>query len=216
MKRISEYAAFEYEEVDKMLVSELVDYLDVNVKKVYEFFDISCNQNKPVIRIIPTKKEFDNCFKFAWDFEADNSSRGFYKNGVITYLSIHDYKNTTHAFEKDYYLGALDDYKKTLVHEFVHYVNELFNVINNCGPTIKFLREGIAIYLSGQKENKSIKLSNSLEDLLDVNKNYYDEYYLLTKYLITNYDKRFVFELFKSNRKAKEFLKEELYEKVKE
>lgn len=216
MKTISEYAIFEYEEVDKILIYELVDYLDSKAKIVYGFFNLDFNGSKPIIRIIPTKKEFDSYFESEWNFNAGTSSRGFYKNGVISYLSINDYKNTTHAFEKDSYLEALDDYKKTLVHEFIHYVNELFNVINNCGPTIKFLREGIAIYLSGQKENKSIKLSNSLEELLDANKNYYDEYYLLTKYLINNYDKEFVSELFKSNRKAREFLKEELYEKVKE
>lgn len=49
----------------------------------------------------------------------------------------------------------------------------------------------------------------------DMKKACYDGWYLVTKFLVENYDKYFVFELFKSNRQAREFLQSELYEKVK-
>ena len=93
-----------------------------------------------------------------------------------------------------------------------------FNIQNNCGPTAIYLREGIAIYLSKQKENIALDFNYSLEQILetDVNKRSYEAYYLVTKYLVENYDKDFVIELFKSNRQANEFLKNQLYNKTKE
>ena len=108
-------------------------------------------------------------------------------------------------------------YKKTLIHEYVHYVNELFTLKNQCSPTQKYLSEGIAVYLSEQKKNRNIKFDFTLEQILskDDAKFSYDGGYLTTKYLIENYDKEFVFQLFKSNRQAREFLVAELYEKTK-
>ena len=65
----------------------------------------------------------------------------------IYYLSINDYKNTSHTID-------FDMYKKTILHEYVHYVNRLFCIKNNCNFSTKYLSEGIATYLSKQNENK--------------------------------------------------------------
>ena len=78
--------------------------------------------------------------------------------------------------------------------------------------------EGIAIYLSKQKENKKINFDFILEDVLetDMRKTKYDAFYLVTKYLVENYDKEFVLDLFTSSNQSKKFLENELFNKVKE
>ena len=138
---------------------------------------------------------------------------------MVFYLSLNDYKNTAHKFDKKHYKEAFEHYKKTLVHEFVHFVNlECFNRIRKCGRPAKYLSEGIATYLSGQKDNKKIIFDYSIDDIMhfDYNKSCYDGWYLVTKYLVENYDKQFVLSLFESNREANDFLQNELYEKAKE
>lgn len=217
MEKESKYALFKYEEVDSSFIDELIEFFDSKVQDIYAFFEIKKINTKAIINIVPTKEEFDRLFKDEYGFNAPRYSRGICKkDGSINYLSIKDYDNTTHAFNEEDYDEAYKDFKKTLIHEYVHYVNQLFNKENDCGPTAIYLREGIAIYLSNQKENKVITSDFTLEDILtnNSNKKIYDAYYCLVKYLVENYDKEFVLDLFMSNRKAKEFLVEELFDKV--
>lgn len=217
MVKESKFAIFKYEEIDSDLINDLVEYLEKEAKEIFAFFEINEEDDRPIINIVSTKKEFDKYFKEEFGYEAPRYSRGFFKrDGSINYLSIKDYVNTTHAFKEEDYDNALVGFKKTFVHEYVHYVNSLFNQASNCGPTAIYLREGIAIYLSRQKENESIKFDFSLDDILSNNakKKIYNAYYLLVKYLVENHDKGFVLELFKSNRAAKEFLIKELFDDV--
>ena len=217
MVKESKFAIFNYKDIYGDLINDLVEYLEKEAKEIYDFFGIKESYNKPIINIVSTKKEFDEYFKEEYGYEAPKYSRGIFKrDGSINYLSIKDYSNTTHAFKEEDYDNAFVDFKKTLMHEYVHYVNSLFNQTSDCGPTAIYLREGIAVYLSRQKENESIKFDFSLDDILSNNtkKKIYNAYYLLVKYLVENYDKSFVLELFKSNRAAKEFLIKELFDGV--
>ena len=217
MIRESKYAIFNFELCDENLINELMKYLDSNAYKIFQFFDVEIPSKKVPINIIPTKREFDKTFKKDWGYDCEDWGVGYSKNLTITYLSLNDFKNTKHSLLNVKYYDAIDYYKKTLLHEFVHSVNELFKIKNNCGYTVKYLREGIATYLSGQKENISISFDYTIEQLLetDSSKSCYDGYYLITKYLLENYDKSLIMDLFKSNRKATEFLKTELYKKAK-
>lgn len=213
MEKVSKYAVFEFSKSDSDFIDDLSDYLDNNVKEIFNFFEITPN-NKVKISIISTKQEYDKIFEERYKFTSP-SSRGFYANGRIYFLSFHDYKNTPHSYIDSEKLEALEDFKKTLVHEYVHYINELFIKKHNCSYTAKYLVEGIAIYLSHQKDNKDIEFNFTLDMLLDKNCPY-SAYYLIAKYLIENYDKSFVLELFQSSRQANEFLKQELFKKAKD
>lgn len=225
MKKVSKYAKFKYQESDKNLINELAEYVDSHAERIFNFFEVNAPEEKITINIIPTKEEFDKIFiaDHEWthsipDFKVPNWSIGYFKNDQITYLSINDYKNTSHAFKKEEHITALTYYKKTIVHEFVHYVNEIFKTKHNCSYTEKFLSEGIATYLSGQKENKNIEFNFTVEQIMsyDMRKTCYGGWYLVTKFLVETYKKDFVFELFKSNRLAREFLQSELYDKAKQ
>lgn len=224
VKKESEYAIFNYQRSDNCLIEELSSYLDSQVERIIKFFNVKLPNEKLIINIIATKKEFDEIFKTQHnlnnDFLVPKWSIGEYlaNKNCINYLSINDYKNTTHAFTEDSLLTAVEHYKKTLVHEFVHYINQLFNIQNDNGWTSKYLREGIAVYLSGQKENQHIAFDFTLEELLetDVAKSCYNGYYLITKYLVENYDKDVILNLFTSSNQSRRFLEQELYNKAKQ
>lgn len=223
MTKESKHAIFKYEESDTSLINELAEFIDDNAERIFQFFGVK-TQVKPIIRIIPTKIEFDKQFirDHSWagpDYQCEKWLRGYAKNQTITYLSIHDYKNTTHAFKKANYHRALENYKKTLLHEFVHFVNILFITENNCPQyTAKYLSEGLASCLSGQREHKKMTFDCTLNEVLykerESKKNYYDNWDLVTRFLLENYDHDFIIELIKDHDKANKFLETELYDRV--
>ena len=222
MQQETKFAIFNFEASDRVLVEEIGKYLDKQAPSIYHFFELPFS-DKVTINIIPTRIEFEKRFihDHAWaddNFILPHWSIGYVANNQITYLSLADYKHTSHAYKKQDYPLALEYFKKTLVHEFVHFVNKLFEKHRNCSPTIKYLLEGIATYLSGQKDGEKIDFNFSLQQLLatDMKESCYAGWYLITKYLVENYEKSFVFSLFESNRKAKEFLVNELYNKAKQ
>ena len=217
MIKESKYAIFEYEESDAVLINELSDFINDNAERIFNFFGVN-TRIKPVIKIIPTKVEFDKQFikDHSWagpDYQCEKWLRGYAKNETITYLSIHDYKNTSHAFKN--YRKALEDYKRTLV----HFVNIIFIAENNCTQyTAKYLSEGLASCLSGQREHKVMTFNCTLDEVLykerESKKSYYDNWHLVAKYLLENYEHDFIIELIKDPIKANNFLIDELYDKV--
>jgi len=219
MQKISKTSIFNFEESDKDLIDELANYLDGHVQEIYDFFEVDKPKEKVEIDIIPTKAEFDRIFKIRnhWDenLQVPNYYRGCVAEGRILYLSINDYKNTIHAFEEKDFEIALDGYKKTLVHEYVHWVHGLFEEKHKCCRTEKYLVEGIAVYLSRQRDGQKIPFNLTCDQLLDRQGAFYNGYYLVTKYFVENYDKNYVLEVFQSNRQARELLNNELFDKAK-
>lgn len=224
--KVSEFkfVIIEYKENDISNIKELGDYIDTCAPDILRFFEIDTLPEKAHIVIIPTKKEFDEIFNQKHGHKEDSKVKnwiigfaGPYDSSIV-YLSINDYGNTSHKFDKKHAQEAYEEYKKTLVHEFIHFVNNyIFNKKHNCGKTVKYLSEGIATYLSKQNENKKIKFEFDIDEILwvDKSKSCYNGWYLVTKYLIENYEKNFIFSLFESSREAEEFLKSELFEKAK-
>ena len=219
MRYESENAVFIYQKQDEGIIFQLAQHLDKNVSKVWDFFEIEPPEEKVVITILPTKEEFDNYVKLEGKWKEDelvpNFFRGYAVNGKIFLLSIYGFKNTVHAFEAKNFEKVFEYYKKTLVHEYVHCVNEIFNRKNNCSYTEKFLIEGIAVFLSGQRDGDRIPFDFTYDEILDKTNYNYGAYYLLTKYFVENYDKAIVLDIFQSSRQAREFLKEELFHKAK-
>ena len=216
MRKESKFAIFEYEEQDKNMIEDLIEWLNKSALEVYDFFGVPFNNVKVEIKIFPNKQEFDQDYLISRNlpsqYNVPDYMIGCFNNNIIKIVSYNDYKNI--ARHKN---DSFEYYKKTIVHEYVHFVNGLYRKMKNCSYTEKYLSEGIACYLSHQKENKTVKFSCSLEDLLNYSSGIsYDNFYLLTKYLVESYDKNFVMDLFESNRQAREFLQSELYGKVKE
>ena len=202
MERMSNYFKFNYSETDKDLIVELEDYLNQKYEDIFNFFDSSLQKEQVEINIIPTKKEYDEIAKKIREVDSIPSwSIGISHDNKIEYVSLHDYKNTSHKFNEDKYLEKLDYYKKTIVHEYVHFVAGIYLKNNNCDYPIKYLNEGIATYLSGQKDDIEIPFNFKIEDILE-SKSSYDAWYLLTKHIIEEYGKEYFLELFKNRELA--------------
>ncbi len=222
MIKDNDYAIFEYEKCDEDLIDELSNYIKQNAQIALDFFEVEKPKTKVLIKIIPTKKEYDEYYRKLHNLPSNQPLYGWlignynHNTNQITYLSLHDFKNTSHKLKDVPFNEALDYYKKTIFHEFVHYANGLFRNKHNCGYSEKYLTEGIAAYLSKQHDEKTLNFDFSIDDVLDQNKNLYYAYFMLTKYFVENYNKNFVLEIFESSRTAKEFLQNELYNKAKQ
>ncbi len=218
MKKETKYATFIFEKSDEDLIEILVEHINTFANVAFNFFEVNVPNYKVKIHIIPTKAKYDEFYKKMYNKkQVKDWMIGNYnpEQRTITYLSLHDFKNTAHKDILKNQAEALKHYKQTIFHEFVHYVNDIFVKEHNCSETEKFLEEGIATYLSGQYENKKPCLTASIEDLLDREKSPYADYFLITKYLIENYSKDYILQIIQSNRKSRELLKNELYEKAK-
>lgn len=221
MTKESKYAIFKYKKSDEDLIDDLASYLDEHGHIPFDFFEVEAPKSKIVVDLISSKRELDEQYRKDCNLSASQDVGDFtaYFNqasGHIRYLSLNDFKNTKHAFSAQEYPKMLRWYKKTLVHEYVHYVNDLFRQKHGCSYTERYLEEGIAVYLSGEGEEFDNKFNFPVERLLEKGeRRYYSAYYLITKYFVEHYDKNYVLEIFQSNRQARELLQNELYDRAK-
>ena len=211
MRKTTDNVIFNYDVDDSFLIDELSTFINDNKNRICNFFNIDIDNYKPIINIISKKEELDNIYR------KDNSLNitddvpkwliGLKSSNMeIYYLSINDYNNTTHAFKKEDYAIHFDMYKKTLLHEYIHYINHMFCKKNNCQYSIKCLSEGIAQYLSNQNNNTKFDFNYNLEDIINSN-NCYEGWYLVTKYIIENYTHEFFLELLKNKDDAEQFIR---------
>lgn len=207
IKTTFDNAIFEYELKNEKIILELNDYINKKISGIYNFFGNDIKREIPIIHIISKKKELDKiyCERNEINEEVPNWVIGFAGDNDIYYLSLNDYKNTAHAFKEEDYENKLIFFKKTIVHEYIHFVNKLFNKKYNLPLTTKCLVEGIAQLLSGQNDDKKIVFDYSLDDILKTN-NCYNGWYLVTKYIVENYSHDLIIELFKNKKKAEVFI----------
>ncbi len=214
MTKENNYVIVNYQIDDEKIVDELLKYIEEKAKEIISFFEIEIPFDKPNINIISTKKEYDSNYILKGNcqdgYQVPKWSRGvsWTSRNEIDVLSIHDYKNTTHAFLEDEYASALEDFKKLVIHEYVHYINRIFNKQNNCNFSKKYLYEGIACVLSSQNYSKVQSFDYSIDEILDFNNNLYNCYYLIVKYMIDNLNQKEILNAFKSGEQARKLLKD--------
>ena len=210
MKKIAKSAVFNYEKDDSSLVEKVSEFINDNQDRICSFFNITIDDNKPIINIIDKKENLDVIYRKynglkdkdkvpSWIVGLSSSDMQIY------YLSLNDYCNTSHAFKKEDYEVQLDMYKKIILHEYIHFINRIFCKKNNCSFSIKCLAEGVAQYLSNQNEGVKLRFNYSLNDILYSN-NCYNGWYLTTKYIIEKYPHKYFLELLKDRNKAERFI----------
>lgn len=202
VEKITKYAKFIYSKDDEDLIDELENYLNMKAEDVFAFFDDALPRDLVEVRIIPSKNEYDAIVqKRRQTSDTPKWEIGTSHNGVIEYVSLHDYKSTSHAFPPEKYSENLEYYKKTIVHEFVHYVTYLYRKKYNIDPPLRYLNEGIAQYLSKQRDSIKKNFNSTLDDILN-SRNNYKGWYLLTKFIIEQYGRDYFLELFGNQKKA--------------
>ena len=199
MEKVTKYARFNYCEQDHDLINDLDEYINAHVGEVYDFFDIELPRDLVKINIIPTKKQYDELVQNRKQIlEVPLWEIGNYNNGIIEYVSLHDYKNTTHAFPPEKYDENLEYYKKTIIHEYVHYVIGLYLTNTKSDNPLKYLNEGLAQYLSHQRDKVKPIFTYSLDEIIN-SKNCYLGWYLITKFIIEEKGKDYFLKLLKNS-----------------
>ena len=191
-----------YSKEDEYYIEDFVNYLNENVKKVLDFFNFKKLSKKITISLIKNKEEFDRIFTSIYNQPAYDFAIGFAKASNIYYISFNDLKNIP-KHEKDTY----EYYKKTIIHEFVHSCNYEFSSV-----WIRCLCEGLAVYLSGQRNMDDIQFNITKEELFNGRINY-GQYFLFVKYIIDNYSHDYVLKLYKDEKFSTENL-DRLYDEA--
>lgn len=204
MEKEFDHAIFKYNLEDENLVFELNNYINENINEIYSFFELKDIISKATIIILSTKEEFDKevrpLKKEYEEYGVPSWVIGFSLKDKIYFLSLSDYKNTPHKDKID-----LLAYKKTILHEYIHYIVGLYLFENKCSYPLRALNEGIAQYLSHQRDKNIITLKHDLSEVLDAT-TAYSEWYLITKYIIDNYSKEYFLELLRDRDKAIDFI----------
>ena len=182
MIKESKYFKFTYSESDNNYIDKLVDVIDKKAKTVLDFFEIESIKRKFNVIIVPTKKEFSRLIWNEIHFKDDEYGIGFVKDEMMYCLSFNDYKSTFYTFYK------FENFVSTIIHEFVHACHQY----KTDGKTsIRCVNEGLACYLANQYDSESLKLDASIEDIQNDKYVKYDNYYIIMKYILDNYDKEY-------------------------
>ena len=191
MKKIIYNIVINYQREAEVYLNDLLEHLLNSRIEIYNFFGIT-PKNKIEINIIPTKGKLDEIFKANFNYDASEFVVGFTPIDKDRYqiylLSYNDYKNTVHHYK------SFEDYKRTLIHEFVHIINVIFS--NGLFP-ITPIWEGVATFLSKQYED-SHEIKVSEEELLEGNCDYRN-YYALLSLITRSYNHEDVLKILNTN-----------------
>lgn len=198
MKKRFENIIINYDVEAINFIDQVFDELISKVNDIRSFFNIYPKEDVISIKIVPTKKELDNNY---WCYEnaPDDWVVGFTVCGNNSYkvflVSFNDYKNTSHFKE------SLEDYKKVLIHEFIHVVH---SILCNGNYPANFIWEGVACYLSGQWVDRNTNLpskDDALNGTCDDN-----QYALLFDMILKTYNKDFVIKILKNEINGEDIL----------
>ena len=191
-----------YTEKDKYYIEDFMNYLNDNSKRIMDFFNLEKLSTKITINLIEKKEELDKIFTSIYNKPAYDFLIGFAKDNQIYYISFNELNNVP-KHQNDPY----EYYKISIVHEFVHSCNYEFSSL-----WIRCLCEGLAVYLSEQRDKNDNAFNITKDELFNGRVNYRQSF-LFVKYIIENYDHEFVLNLYKSGKFAKENL-DRLYDET--
>ena len=109
VKKNTDCAVFNYELDDSYLIEKISSFIQDNKDKVFSFFGINIDFNKPIINIINKKEKLDDIHRKFNDLkDTDEVPKWIVglsaSNMQIYYLSLNDYKNTSNYLNKIYLL----------------------------------------------------------------------------------------------------------------
>ena len=197
-----------YTKSDLNYIEDLKRYTFNNINNICTFFEHYKLNKKVIINILDNIEVFKNRNESSVAF-MDFDDNNYYINILSYELFI---KRKGHENNKLEYMF------KTIIHEFVHIIQEDKGLYKNC---LIWIKEGVAIWLSKQYEGLNYKINNcSLNDLVNNNRVWYINYYSLIKYIVDTYGieylKNIIFnqniQINETNKIYNEFLK--FYNKI--
>ncbi len=188
----------EYNDKDKDYIDDLIEHIKDNYIEVMQFFKLDNISSIVKIKIWNDIEEYRNFFnnmylsygiqKTVPTWEIQRSSKDDTPRiDAISFYLIKDVKG--------HFNDSLENYFKGFIHEFVHTCHEEYS---GGYSFLTWFKESLAILLSHQYENQSIKLEASLDDIIN-GKADYRNYYVIGKYVMDKYGKDFLLELASDN-----------------
>lgn len=77
MIKENDFAIFEYEKCDEDLIEDLSKYIKQNAQIAFDFFEVEKPKTKVLIKIIPTKKEYDEYYIKTHDLPSNTQLYGW-------------------------------------------------------------------------------------------------------------------------------------------
>lgn len=174
-----------YNECDKEYIKDLINYINQEYSKILEFFGIDKLKKKIIINI------YDDINKYE-EYRGNNISDTSVGNMDVSdnnyYINVLSYKE--YIKRKGHEDKSINDYFKLVSHEFVHVVNEDYGTLHK---SLIWIREGLAIYKSHQYDGVKKRLNKcTLKALLDDDRIYYINYYVLIDYAFNKYGEDYI------------------------
>lgn len=194
--------------VDIDYYDEMVDYIVVNGKRIFDFFGLHNLQEKCTIKIMDYesfREYLIKCYGKVYGYIRGTTDG---KTKTIRILNLEDQrKYTTHKN------ATMEETLKMLLHEIVHICHATIN--DDYNQTIWF-REGIATNLSGQKYDVIDLTDCDFEvlknDFLNFGSGNYDAAYTIVNYMLNNYNREELLKLIRDSdylrRKSNEIFEE--------
>lgn len=190
MKIENEFLIINFGETDKDLANAMIDVIDKEKSRIFEFFNIDKLSKKLQITLYDNFDEFVNMVNESFKQEAKwkkehgiDAPVGKWNeyivalggDGVIKMLDIELCRTKSAHKNTD-----LNDFLQVALHEFVHVCN---SEIITKSPLPTYLLEGIATQLAGQEKYKLDKLECTADELLNgfnnLEKSYHKAYTLM-------------------------------------
>ena len=172
-------------------INDAIDYLEMNMKNIMNFFEINSFSNK--INIIvwnnleAYKKHIEKFFEYHDYMRADTN------DGNINLLSIEEaHKTHTHADM------TIDELKSTILHEFVHICQQQVQLEKNNNDIVWFW-EALATNLGNPEKFSKTRIKASNEEINNFNslQNNYPIAFTIGNYMLENYAHEEILEYIK-------------------
>ena len=177
------YMIIEYSDKDLDYIDDICKIIDSKSKEIVEFFEIDQLDNKVKVKLFSDIVEFRNFHNQVFNKEPKNWVCGFALDNSVYTLSLSEYKK---CFSHEN--ATILDLIRLVLHEFTHVVHSKRNDNLEC----KWLREGLATYLSGQYEDAN-EIKCTYDELL--NGCSYTNYKAMFEYVLNTYGKEYILKL---------------------
>ena len=183
---------------------EQLDYIKKQFLYVMNFFNIK-EINKPTyIKIFNNRENFKRMVFSStktkklpkWSIGISINEKEYDKNYILE-LSLEEQKKIEYHKDK-----TIDDFIKTIIHEFVHVCHTQYTNYNY--PEDTWVSEGIATYLSNQYSD--VSYTDELEEIFSENVVPYQNYRNVFNYVFENYSKEDILKLLNNDNYIKEII----------
>ena len=187
---------------ENYFTSDQLNFIKNQILSIMNFFDIK-EINKPTyIKIFNDRNQFKKeIFSISkldelpdWSVGMAINERKYDKNYILE-LSLEEQKKIKYHKDK-----TMDDFIKTIVHEFVHICHTEYTNYNY--PEDTWISEGIATYLSNQYSDANY--TKEFEEIFSENVVPYENYRKVFNYIFENYSKEDILKLLNNDNYIKE------------